>query len=72
MSLNPDPKKQVIFSRKRVKVAHPSVFFNNNVVEQLASQKQLSIYLDEKLDFNADIKGKINKANRRIGLITKH
>ena len=74
MSFKPDPKKQVqeiIFSRKRVKDAHPSAFFNNAIVERSASQKHLGIYLDEKLDFNAHIKEKINKAHRGIGLIRK-
>ena len=48
MSVNPYPEKQgqeVIFCRKRVKDAHPSVFFNNDVVEQSANQNHLGIYL---------------------------
>ena len=54
LSFNPDPKKpaqEVIFSRKRVKDAHPSVLFNNDVVERSASFN----------DFNAHIKEKINR-----------
>ena len=73
MSFNPDPKKQaqeVIFSRKRVKDCHPSVFFNDTIVER-SSQKHLGIHLDEKLDFNAHIKKKICKAYRGIGIIKK-
>ena len=64
MSFNPDPKKQaqeVIFSRKRVKDCHPSVFFNDTIVERSTNQKHLGIHLDEKLDFNAHIKEKISK-----------
>ena len=74
MSFNPDPKKQaqeVIFSRKRVKVCHPSAFFSDTIVEQSKSQKHLGILLGEKLDFNARIKEKISKANRGIGIIKK-
>ena len=74
MSFNPDPKKQaqeVIFSRKRVKDCHPSVFFNDTIVERSTSQKHLGIHLDEKLDFNAHIKKKICKAYRGIGIIKK-
>ena len=73
-SFNPDPKKQaqeVICSRKRVKDCHPSVFFNDTIVERSTSQKHLGIQLDEKLDFNAHIKDKISKAYRGIGLIKK-
>ena len=50
MSFNPDPKKQaqeVIFSRKRVKDCHPSVFFNDTIVEHLTSQKHLGIHVDK-------------------------
>ena len=73
-SFNPDPKKQaqeVIFSRKRVKDCHPSVFFNDTIVERSTSQKHLGIHLDEKLDFNAHMKEKISKACRDIGIIKK-
>ena len=69
MSFNPDPKKQaqkVIFSRKRVKGCHLSVFFNDTVVERLTSQKHLGIHLDEKLDFNGHIKEKISEAYRGV------
>ena len=50
---------------------HPSVFFNDTIVEQLKIQKHLGILLYEKLDFNAYIKEKISKANRGIGTIQK-
>ena len=73
-SFNPDPKKQaqeVIFSRKRLKDCHPSVFFNDTIVEHSTSQKHLGIQLDEKLDFNAHIKEKISKTYRGIGIIKK-
>ena len=32
-------------------------------MEQSTGQKHLGIYLDEKLDFNAHIKKKVNEAN---------
>ena len=75
MSFNPDPKKQaqeVIFSRKRVKDCHVSVFFNDIIVEKLTSQKHLGIHLDGKLDFNAHIKEKVSKASRGIGIIKSY
>ena len=71
MSLNPDLNKHaqaVIFSRKRVTPIYD--LFNNAVVQQSTSQ-HLGIHLDEKLDFNAHIKEKINKANKGIGLFRK-
>ena len=48
---------------KRKKDAHPSNLFNNAVMKQSTSQKHLRIYLDEKLNFNAHIKKKVNEAN---------
>ena len=54
-----------------MKDAHPSVFFDNAVVERSVGQKHLGIYLDEKLDFNAYIKEKINKTSRGIGSTRK-
>ena len=73
MSLNPDPKPQaeeVVFSRKRVRLSSIS-FFNDTIVERSASQKHLGIHLDEQLDFNTHIEGKISKAYRGIGIIKK-
>ena len=73
-SFNPEPKQQaqeVVFSRKRVKDCHPSVFFNDAIVEHSTSQKHLGICQDEKLDFNAHIKEEISKACRAIGIIKK-
>ena len=59
MTFNPDSKKQaqeVIFSRKRVKDYHPSVFFNDAVVEQSTSQKHLDVHLDKKTRFQCSYK----------------
>ena len=42
MSFNPDPKKQtqeVTFSGKRKEDCHPSVFFNDTIVERSTNQK---------------------------------
>ena len=54
MSFNPDPSKQaqeVIFSRKGQNPNHDSIYFNNNLVNQVHSQKHLGIHLDAKLNF---------------------
>ena len=48
-----------------------SVFFSNAGVEQSVGQKHLGIHLDENLEFNVHIKGKINKASKKIDLIRK-
>ena len=74
MSFNPDLNKQaqeVIFSRKMTKSSHPQVFFNDIPVSCVSFQKHLGIYLDEKLNFNHDIKEKMTKAMKGIGVIKK-
>ena len=73
MLFNPDVTKQaqeVIFSRKSNKTDHPVVFFNEAPVAKASCQKNLGMYLDEKLNFSTHIKEKIAKANEGIELMT--
>ena len=72
MNFNPDLSKQaqeVIFSRKTVKVSHPSITFNTVPVARTACQKHLGLYLDEKLNFHDHIIAKLLKANKGIGIM---
>ena len=72
MGFNPDPSKQVqevIFSRKIQKTCHPSVYFNNNSVKQVPSQKHLGMILDSKLNFQEHLQNILNKVNKTIGLL---
>ena len=74
MNFNRDLFKQaqkVIFSRKTVKVSHPSITFNTAPVARTACQKHLGLYLDEKLNFHDHINAKILKANKGIGIIKR-
>ena len=74
MSFNLDPSKQaqeVIFSRKHQKISHPSIYFNNNPIESVSSQKHLGMILDPKLNFQAPIKNILTKVNKTIGLLRK-
>ena len=55
MSFNPDRSKQaqeVIFTRKVKKFTHPPIFFNNEPVQQVLSQKYLGLVLDTSLAFD--------------------
>ena len=68
MSFNPDLQKQaveIIFSRKRNKIDHPGILFNNKVEEH----KHLGLVLDSKLSVSAHIKAAITKSRRGIGLL---
>ena len=58
MSFNPDPSKQVqeiIFSRKKMKSSHPSVYFNYIPVSSTSVHKHLGILLDDKLRTSSQI-----------------
>ena len=61
----------IMFSRKTVKVSHPSITFNTVPVARTACQKHLGLYLDEKLNFHDHINAKILKANKGIGIIKR-
>ena len=74
MSFNPDPNKQateVVFSRKRKPIFHPTIYFNNNPVLTSTSQKHLGLILDNKLVFGHHLNEKISKCNKGIGLIRR-
>ena len=54
MSFNPDPSKQaqeIIFSRKKMKSSHPSVYFNNIPFNSTSVHKHLGMLLDDKLSY---------------------
>ena len=74
MTFNPDLNKQseeVIFFRKLNKPNQPSVKFNNTVVIQSATHKDLGIIFDLKLDFQEHLKGKLSKISKPIVLLKK-
>ena len=74
MSFNPDPLKQaqqVIFSRKIIKINHPTLLFNANPVHQVALQKHLGMFLDCKLNFEENPKTIVNKIHKTMGLLRK-
>ena len=58
-------------SLKTKKLFHPTVLFNNIPVQCSTVQKYLGVYLDEKLNFNTHITGKISKVSKGIGVIKK-
>ena len=61
----------MIFSKRNQKLFHPTVLFNNILVQRRTVQKHLGVYLDEKLNFNTHITEKIGKASKGIGVIKK-
>ena len=52
MSVNPDITKQakeIIFSQKKNHISHPSLYFNIGQMQQKSVQKNLGLFIDEKL-----------------------
>ena len=72
MQFNPDINKQavqVIFSQKKNKSIHPSLFFNGAPVVMKDEQKYFGMILDSALNFHSHVKEKIVSARRGIGVI---
>ena len=72
MSLDLDPSKQaqeVIFSRKRQNPNHDSIYFNNNLVNQVHSQKHLGMHLDAKLNFEKHLDNIMSTVAKIVGLL---
>ena len=72
MSFNPYPTKQaeeVIFSKKIISGTHPSLFFNNSLIEQDITQKHFDLMLDHKCQYH--VNEKIKKVMKGIGLLRK-
>ena len=64
MLFNPDFTKQaneIVFSKKIIPENHPSLFFNNSLIEQATTQKHLGLTLDQKLTFQYNV----NKKNKK-------
>ena len=62
MQFNPDINKQpmqVIFSQKKNKSIHPSLFFNEASVVMKDERKHLGMILDSALNFHSHVKEKI-------------
>ena len=74
MSFNPDPQKQAVeltFSRKRIEIDHPHLFFNGIPVRKVNDHKHLGTMLDSRLSFTPHSKLVISKERKGIGLL-KH
>ena len=72
MQFNLDKNKQamqVIFSCKKYKPTHPSLFFNQSEVATKDEHTHLGMILDSKLNFNSHVREAIIKARRGIGII---
>ena len=75
MIFNPDLSKQaqeVIFSRKIMKLLHPTLLFNNIPLSNSFFQKHLCLTLDIKLNFSEHIKSiTTKKISKTMGLLHK-
>ena len=72
MNIDPDPTKQAqepIFSREVQTINHPPLFSNQNVVPQTSLQKDLGMYLENKLNFSEHLKTIFQKNNKTIGIL---
>ena len=74
MFFNSDSKKpaqEVLFSRKTKVQLHPTINLSNIQVKKASCQKQISILLDENLNFKQHIDHVIPKIHKGISVIKK-
>ena len=72
MSFNPDPAKQAVevtFSRKKIPVDHPLIFFNDETVMKADEHKHLGVVFDTRLTFSSHIQSAINKTRCGVGML---
>lgn len=72
MRFNPDITKQaieIIFSKKRASIEHPSLAFNGIPVAREPSTKHLGVILDSKLSFREHINQQIIKGKKGLALM---
>ena len=72
MYFNPDPAKQaveVLFSKKKIPIDHPHIFFNDTPVVKVDEHKHSGVVLDSRLKFSSHIQSAINKARHGIGML---
>ena len=72
MSCNPESSKKAVhlnFSRKRVQLDHPEIYFNDIQVHSINEPKHLGLIPDKKLTFSSHIKELLGRANKGIGMI---
>ena len=55
------------FNYDSLKEAHPTLVLNDNLVHQVALQKHLGMFLDDKLNFEEHLKTIVNKINKTRG-----
>ena len=74
MYFNPGPTKmakEVLFSRKNLKVIHPNLTFIGKDVHSSPFQNHLGLVLDSKLNFDMHLNKKISIVNHGIALLRK-
>ena len=71
---NLDPTKQaqeIVFSRKTSLRTHPSLMFNNSIVNVTTIHKHLGMTFDSKLSFDEHLKSVFKKISKTVGLLRK-
>ena len=72
MSFKPDPTKQAVevtFSKKKISVNHPPIFFNDVTVMKVDENKHLDVVLNSRLMFPSHIQSAINEGRRGTGML---
>ena len=69
VSFNPSKTESIIFSRKRKKPEHPSLYMNNVAIKNVSSHMHLGVTFSEDLKWSSHISFILKKAWQRIGMM---
>ena len=73
MLFNPDRlTEEVIFSEKIIPGIHPSLSFNNSLIQQKATQIRLGLTLDHKLTFQYHVNDNMKKPRKKLVFFEKY
>ena len=71
VSFNPTKTKYIIFSKKRMKIAHPPLYLGNQLLDEVSKHKQLGVTFNEKMTFDDHINENCSKAMKRITVLKR-
>ena len=63
--------KEIIFSRRKMTLSHPSAYLKNIPVSSTSVHKHLEMQLDDKLSYEHRLKSALNKIKKTIDVLHK-
>ena len=69
VTMNPSKCRSLVFSLKRVKPTHPSLYLNNSCIEEVEKHTHLGLTLQSNMSWECHIQNIFEKASKRLNLL---